>query len=154
GLLLMRRLDSRTPLPLIATFPAVWTGLEYVRAHLFTGFPWYFLSHSQHDFLPIIQISDVTGAYGVSFLVAAVNAFVFEALHRWEGFPRFFGLPDSALGSTVSVIVQATLVALCMAAAFGYGLWRLSEDSFSPGPIVGLIQGNLPQSVRNDATGN
>lgn len=41
------------------------------------GFGWYCLSHSQHAFLPLIQVSDLTGAYGVSFLVAAVNGLLF-----------------------------------------------------------------------------
>jgi apolipoprotein N-acyltransferase len=152
GLLLLRRLDSRTRLPLIVTFPGVWTGLEYVRAHLFTGFPWYFLSHSQHDFLPIIQISDLTGAYGVSFLVAAVNALAFEILYSWTSFRGFFGLPEPAQQRRLSMTFQALVLVLTVAGAFAYGLWRLSEDSFSAGPRIGLIQGNLPQSVRNEAT--
>ena len=71
--------------------PVLWVGLEFVRAYSFTGFPWYFLAHTQHDFLPLIQISDVTGAYGVSFLVAAANALLFEALWQRKGFRSWHG---------------------------------------------------------------
>src|SRR5437868_5366642 len=77
---LVRRLGARTRWPLTLTFPLVWTALEYLRSHFGTGFPWYFLAHTQHEHLWLIQISDLTGAYGVTFLVAAVNCLVFEWL--------------------------------------------------------------------------
>ena len=53
------------------------------------------LGHTQHDFLPIIQIADLAGAYGVSFLVVAVNAVLFEALYRWNWFWTRFAGPDA-----------------------------------------------------------
>src|SRR4051794_30333732 len=90
ALAVLRWLDRRTPLPLVVTAPAVWVTLEYVRygmAGCFTsliggshqhdvpgGFAWYLLGHSQHDFLEVIQIADLAGAFGVTALVAAVNA--------------------------------------------------------------------------------
>ena len=70
---LTRQIDRHTPLPLVLTFPAVWTALEFLRSYVLTGFPWYYLAHTQHDYLSVIQISDLGGAYAVSFLVAAVN---------------------------------------------------------------------------------
>src|SRR5262245_28132884 len=93
---LLRRLDRATPLPLTVTLPLVWTGLEYVRAHLMTGFPWYFLGHTQHDWLPAIQISDLGGAYAVTFVVAAVNGLVFELLTGRGWFRTLFALPAEA----------------------------------------------------------
>jgi len=69
--------------PLSATIlfiPSVWVLLEYVRAHLFAGFPWALLGYSQYLNLPIIQISDITGAWGVSFLVMLVNVSLYYLL--------------------------------------------------------------------------
>ena len=80
GLFCVRFLDRRTGLPLALTLPVVWTALEFFRSTFGTGFSWYLLGHTQHDFLHVIQFADLAGAYGVSFLVAAVNAVVFEAL--------------------------------------------------------------------------
>jgi apolipoprotein N-acyltransferase len=51
---------------------ALWVTWEMVQARLFTGFPWNFLGTSQFQVLPVIQISSVTGLYGVSFLVSWV----------------------------------------------------------------------------------
>jgi apolipoprotein N-acyltransferase len=153
GLFLVRRLDHRTRLPLILTFPAVWAALEYVRAHLFTGFPWYFLCHSQHNVLPLIQFTDVTGSYGVSFLIAAVNVLVFEILFSWGWLSVFFrGATRRLANSIMPIYWQALVIGAFVALALGYGFWRLSQNEFRSGPVVALIQGNLDQAVRIDAT--
>ena len=52
----------------------VWTATEWVRGIIFTGLPWLFLGYSQTPILPMCQIADITGAYGVTFWVMAVNA--------------------------------------------------------------------------------
>src|SRR3989338_9828412 len=49
------------------TIPALWVSLEYMRSHLLTGFPWALLGYSQYKNLALIQIADITGAWGVSF---------------------------------------------------------------------------------------
>jgi apolipoprotein N-acyltransferase len=149
---LLRWLERRTALPLVLTLPAVWTGLEFVRGFFGTGFPWYFLGHSQHDFLPIIQVADLAGAYAVSFLVAAVNAAAFEWLYAVPPLRTFLGLREPAgepawrrhvaLTAAVGVLILAALI---------YGGWRLGQDEFRPGPRLALLQGNLDQRLRNRA---
>ncbi|MBV9126009.1 MAG: apolipoprotein N-acyltransferase, partial [Planctomycetes bacterium] len=152
GLFLIRQLDRHTPLPLVVTVPVVWTALEFLRAHIGTGFPWYFLGHTQHAFLPIIQVSDLGGAYTVSFLVAAVNALFVEWLFGQRGWRALLSLPDE-VGRTGrgNLTLHAAGVFLLVAAALGYGFWRLGQTDFAPGPRVTLIQGNLDQRLRNDA---
>ena len=59
-----------------------WVALEFIRAHLLSGFGWVTLGHSQYKNLWLIQIADKTGVYGVSFLVALVNLLIFEI---WKG---------------------------------------------------------------------
>ena len=138
GLFCVRFLDRRTGLPLVLTLPVVWTALEFFRSWFGTGFSWYLLGHTQHDYLPVIQFADLTGAYGVTFLVVAVNAVLFEALYRRGGL------------WTGAFLIPAGAVAVALAAALGYGEWRLTQDAFTPGPRVALIQGNVPQQIRND----
>ncbi len=53
--------------------PAGWTFLEFIRARLFSGFDWVSLGHSQYKFLPVIQIADIMGVFGVSFVVMLIN---------------------------------------------------------------------------------
>lgn len=68
-------------LSLVFSFPLIWIAFEHFRSTFLGGFSWYLLAHSQHDYPYIIQISDLFGAYGVSFLVASVNGFLTESLH-------------------------------------------------------------------------
>jgi apolipoprotein N-acyltransferase len=164
-LYLVRRLDHRTRLPLIVTFPLVWVAVEFWRwgcvgsfvslitgSHLHDypgGFSWYFLGHSQHDFLEMIQIADLGGVYVVSFVVAMVNAALVEILHGQDWVRRTF-LGDEAperYGKT-AILGQALAVAALVLAALGYGAYRLSEETIHPGPKVALLQCNVDQRMR------
>jgi apolipoprotein N-acyltransferase len=152
---LLRRLDRGTPLPLVVTVPLVWCGLEFLRSFLLTGFAWYYLAHTQHTVLPLIQVADLGGAYTVSLLVAAVNAGLFEVLFTWPQFRLFFGLKADAAGlSRRALAVQFAALAVLLAGAVGYGYWRLGQDTFAAGPRVALLQSNLDQRLRINASLN
>ncbi|MBI4609451.1 MAG: apolipoprotein N-acyltransferase [Candidatus Rokubacteria bacterium] len=62
------------PAPSLAAAPVLWIAGEWVRGHALSGFPWGLLGYSQAFALPVIQIAEWTGVYGVSFLVASVNS--------------------------------------------------------------------------------
>jgi apolipoprotein N-acyltransferase len=146
---LLRRLDRTTRLPLAVTVPLVWTPLEYFRARFGSGYPWYFLGHTQHAFLPVIQVSDLTGAYGVTFLVAAVNGLLFDWLAgRSAAFRRIAGLPEPEPRPRRGLLGATLAVTLLVGAALAYGGWRLGQDRFADGPRVALLQGNVPQQLK------
>src|SRR5262249_2460519 len=54
--------------------PVLWVAGEWIRGHLMGGFPWGLMGYSQHGVLPVIQIAELAGVYGVSFLLVAVGA--------------------------------------------------------------------------------
>ncbi|MBK9138603.1 MAG: apolipoprotein N-acyltransferase [Verrucomicrobia bacterium] len=58
---------------------ATWVALELAQGRLLSGFPWNFLGVSQYALTPLIQVAEVTGVYGVSFLVAWMSAALFCA---------------------------------------------------------------------------
>jgi apolipoprotein N-acyltransferase len=70
---LLRWVAEKTALPETLFAPPLWVSLEYVRGFLLSGFPWGLLGYSQFLTLPLVQISDVTGIYGVSFIIMLVN---------------------------------------------------------------------------------
>lgn len=155
ALYLVRLLDRRTSLPLTVTVPMVWTALEFLRSTLGGGFSWYLLGHSQHDFLPIIQVADITGAYGVSFLIAAVNGLLFEMLYRRAWFRSWLSGPDAEpRPSLLGLLVQAILIGAALLGALAYGYWRLGQDHQTLGPRLALVQGNLDQRIRNESAVN
>src|SRR5205085_7136788 len=49
---------------------AGWVAFEMIVARIFGGFPWNLLAASQYRIVPLLQISSLTGVYGVSFLIA------------------------------------------------------------------------------------
>jgi apolipoprotein N-acyltransferase len=159
----------RCGLPLIAAVPLVWTGLEFIRAHLMTGFAWYQLGHTQYRWIELIQISDVCGAYGVSGIVALGNAMLAGLVpETWLSRLKLITpvqlpselrhLPpptdaESPIRSRgvwrqqCAVILTGLLV---IALTLGYGYYRRSQAEFTAGPRVALIQGNFPSSVKHD----
>lgn len=53
---------------------SVWTSIEYIKSLGFLGFPWFSLGYTQHKFINLIQISQWTGVWGVTFLIVVFNA--------------------------------------------------------------------------------
>lgn len=54
---------------------SLWVSLEYLHqiiAFYLFAFPWFVLGYSQFEILPLIQVSSVTGAYGVSFIIVFI----------------------------------------------------------------------------------
>jgi apolipoprotein N-acyltransferase len=166
----LRRLDRATPVPLTLTVPMVWTALDYFRGAFIGslatllqgnpqhdypgGFPWYLLGYTQQAFLPLIQIADVGGVYAVGFLVAAVNGLVFELLATRTWFNALF-LPAGAglvRRGRASLSVQAASVVVVLTLTLVYGAWRLGQTDFDTGPRLALLQGNVDQRLRNNAS--
>ncbi|NOY75922.1 MAG: apolipoprotein N-acyltransferase [Kiritimatiellaeota bacterium] len=58
---------------LCAAVAVLWCFLEWIRSWVFTGFPWNFAAVTQWKNLPVIQICEYTGQYGVSFVILFLN---------------------------------------------------------------------------------
>ncbi|MCA9068518.1 MAG: apolipoprotein N-acyltransferase [Planctomycetaceae bacterium] len=144
----------RLSVPFVLAVPVTWVALEFVRAHLMTGFAWYFLGHTQYRFVELIQISDVTGAYGVSFLLAMCAA-ALAGLVPLSAFDRLRLLPPEGtqtakFHSNQRAFVSVVAAVLVFSAVLTYGFVRRSQADFQPGPRVALVQGNFPTSLKHD----
>ena len=149
---LARFAHHRWSVPLVIAVPVLWTGLEYAKAYLFTGFSWYYLGHSQYRWLELIQVSDLVGAYGVSFLVAMANAAIAGLIpSRWLLKLRLIGPEAALLQAAVpfrSALTPVVATLAVFAAVLGYGVMRRHQADFQPGPRVALIQGDFVASLR------
>jgi apolipoprotein N-acyltransferase len=127
----------RSPTWALATAPFLWVGAEWLRGHLFGGFPWGTLGYSQHQRLPVIQIAELGGVHAVSLVLVVVNAALAGAfLLRWRG-----AVSGVVLGA---VLVGATL---------GFGTWRLREPlpgGQGPPPRVAIMQPSIEQPMKWD----
>ena len=57
----------------LACSPFAWVAVELARARI-TGFPWDLLGITQVDNPLLTRMAPITGVYGISFVIAAVNA--------------------------------------------------------------------------------
>jgi apolipoprotein N-acyltransferase len=80
--------------------PIVWVAVELARARI-TGFPWDMLGITQVDNPVLTRLAPVTGAYGISFVIAAINA-VWLTRVVFRG--RRFAAPSMAVAGVVVVI--------------------------------------------------
>jgi apolipoprotein N-acyltransferase len=54
--------------------PFLWVAVEALRSRIIKGFAWDLLGTAQVDNIPLTRLATVTGVYGISFLIALVNA--------------------------------------------------------------------------------
>ena len=128
----------------LSVFPtaAVWVIMEFLRARLLTGFPWCLLGYSQYRHLGLIQIADLIGVYGISFLILLSNALLYILLFDRQSIRKIFFLREIPV-----LLVLAVFVLF-------YGHYRLSakttEGRAGKSMRVAIIQGNIDQSVKWD----
>ncbi len=69
-------------------FALAWTTFDYLRTNGFMGYPWGMIGVTQYNFLPFIQLSSITGIWGVSFILYLINGALSEPiLLLRRGFP-------------------------------------------------------------------
>jgi apolipoprotein N-acyltransferase len=103
---------------------------EWLRGHIFTGFPWNLPAYGWGASLSVLQSASLVGAYGLSLLTILLGASLAElAGRRWQ--------------------LPAAMV-LLFAALWGFGAWRLSAAAMDtvPGVSIRLVQPNIPQAEK------
>jgi apolipoprotein N-acyltransferase len=119
------------PGPLALAAPLLWVSLEFLFPNLF---PWR-MAHCQLQVPVLLQIGDLTGPYGLSFVMLWVSAALTEVIIRRRRAP----------------LVAAVVAALAVVA---YGMWRLPqvERAMADAPTarVALVQGNVGIKEKGD----
>jgi len=118
--------------------PVLWVALEMGQTYIIRGFPWEPLGNGLFRHPLLLQLADITGVYGLSFLVVLVNASLYLL---------FFPPRGTALRFR-----QAAAVCLILACWIGYGYYRLGEmaalTAASPKIKVAVVQGNIKQGEK------
>lgn len=120
---------------LLLALPAAWTGAEWVRGVLFTGFPWLATGYAHSDG-PLAGFGPVVGVYGMSLIAALVSGAAACALlslaQRTDRLAAVFGG-----------------VAMVLLLAAGFALTTVEWTRAEGAPIrVRLVQGNIPQDLK------
>lgn len=109
--------------------------LDFVRSRFLSGFPWLFLGHTQVDHLALVQIADLCGVYGVTFLLVATSAHLAQRIRSVSSRSTSSGRLAAWLG-TAGWVGLLGIVLL-------YGAWRLSTIEVRPGPQIVAIQADI-----------
>lgn len=129
---------------LIFTIPALWVCFEFLRTNFSTGFGWVLLGYSQWQNLPIIQIADITGVYGVSFTIVMVNFACYGLIKNVTG-----SRPAKIQSSNLRLF-QGIATLSVIAIFFGYGYLRLRDPGTDRKVVISAVQGNIDQEKKWD----
>lgn len=141
----LRTLSEKYNIPLFLLFAILITGAERLQGFLLGGFAWRMLAHSQYENIRLIQIADIFGAGGVTFLVAMVNGQIAEIINEIIDRRK-----NKTALSPVKLYVYSVIVIFAVITSLVYGTWRIEQyqKSVKPGPEVAAVQSNIPQSVK------
>ncbi|MGO8670584.1 MAG: apolipoprotein N-acyltransferase [Capsulimonadaceae bacterium] len=112
--------------------PALWTIWEWIRQLGQLGTSWGDLANTQHLCLPVLQLSKLTGPWGVTFLIVLVNAAVAE----WIGTGSKQEPPAGRSEFSVAVLAILTVVALA-------GEYVVHVDRPRPNVTVAALQPDI-----------
>jgi apolipoprotein N-acyltransferase len=127
----VHRARLRTQLPLTLLAPLVMVTVELLIPQIFP----FYLAISQAWVPAVIQIADLTGPLGVTFVLVTVNGAVYDAWLRWRaGDRRDAGRPLAIAAALVLAVV-------------GYGQIRIRQvdarRAAAPKLKAGLVQANI-----------
>ena len=120
--------------------PSLWVVLEYIRGHFLTGFGWVNLGHSQQHCLPVIQMAELTGVYGISFLLVLVNFVIRQGVRFWT---------EKTDEAREHFLQGAAVTAVALAVVIVFGVFRLAVfDRAGREWQVAVIQPDVAQEMK------
>jgi len=128
----VRQIRRKHPaLPMTVVAPVVFTGLELCIPYVFP----YYLAITQAWVVPLIQVADLTGPLGISFLILLLNGVAYDLLGHKLGEREQLRWRPSAVGLAV--------VGVCLL----YGGVRIGQYNAAwdaaPKVKIGLVQANV-----------
>ena len=126
----------------VLALASLWILLEFLRATVFSGFPWGSLAYSLCKIPLLIQTADLFGPYGVGFTIIFTNLALWQLILALEN-REFFRVHRTC-------ICRCTAVAMALVASMMiYGRHVLSARERGD-TRVAAIQGSFDQSVKWD----
>ena len=112
-------------------FPFFWVTGEYILTLTDLKFPWLTIGHGLAKFTAFIQIADIVGAFGLSFIVLWINIFIFKGLKSFK--------ENIKVGS-----IYFSIASLIFVLIMSYGYLKIFSPTKGGKKIkIGVIQPNI-----------
>lgn len=112
-------------------FPFFWVTGEYLLTLTDLKFPWLTIGHGLAKFTSFIQIADIIGAFGLSFVVLWINIFIFKGIKTFR--------ENLKVGSIYFSVAASIFILIIV-----YGFAKISAIDKDEKKIkVGIIQPNI-----------
>lgn len=131
-----------TPRPaMLAAFAAAWSGAEWLRSTVLTGFPWNLAGTAWGFADAPLQFASLAGLHGLTLLTVALAALPALAVPPPGAAGRWHGAPAVATAAGVALL-------------WGFGAWRLSlpDPPDADGVRLRIVQPEVPQSLKWNPT--
>ncbi len=136
-------LQRFTPSVCLWLLPSVWVATDYLRSFVLSGFPWMDLGYGFATAPLLMQVSDIFGHYGLTYLIILLNTlFAFCLLARGTKQIR------KAMVIPVCVLIICTL-------SYSAWRWQSLDAQLTDAAVlkVGVVQGNIDQGQKWDPAG-
>jgi apolipoprotein N-acyltransferase len=116
-------------------FALGWVTFEFLKSSGFLGYPWGLIAYSLSSLPLLLQTADLTGVYGISFILALASGIIAESTIsprrlretlQWQAFSPSVTPAQSSLPSLAAR--QALILCILALLALGYGFFRLEAD--------------------------
>jgi apolipoprotein N-acyltransferase len=134
-------LSSRHNLRLGFVCATAWVAQEWLRGVVFSGFGWNNLGVALHGSIALIQVADITGIWGMSFMVAMANVIAVVTVRRFA-----LEIRNGKLRPHYDFSLTIALVGI----AFAYGVHALMKHGATIPLRVAAVQANIPQTEKFD----
>lgn len=116
---------------LAGIFAVCFTVAEWLRGHMFTGFPWNLPAYVLNAHTETLQLAAVIGAYGCTFVVVAIGIM-----------PAIAFIMRRKMPAIIAIVVVASI--------YGFGAWRLADNptQYIADAKIRIVQGNIPQKLK------
>lgn len=124
-----------------------WCVLEWIQSWIFSGLPWNFTGVSQWRNIPLIQICEYTGVYGVSFIIIYFNiAFTLAWYEIRNSITNGRYIRPVSLIIGVVLLMTSILIGANSMIKYGNSVTPgLKKDDEKVKLRAAVIQGDIPQ---------
>ncbi len=128
-------------LSLVLAATSAWVVLEFLRSHLFSGFPWGLMAYSLTAEPLLIQTADIWSVYGVGFVVVFFNLSVFEASRILKGKGEFHQ-------KRIRLALQGCTLCVLLSFFCLYGVLKIGGQKGTTGVDAAAVQAAIDQNQK------